>query len=170
MLRLRRELNSGQLTMAGENQIKVGLYLADGTAYNHSGTLKFSEVTVDPGTGSVVLRAEFPNPEGLLLPGMFVRASIAEGIRKDTILLPEQAMARDFKGKPYVWVVDKNDVVSQRHIEVDRTLGNAWVVKSGLQPGESVVTQGLQYVNSGMKIKPVKADNVNIMTSLANNS
>lgn len=170
MLRLRRELNSGQLTMAGKNQIKVGLYLADGSNYNHSGTLKFSEVTVDPGTGSVVLRAEFPNPEGLLLPGMFVRASIAEGVRKNTILLPQQAMARDFKGKPYVWVVDKNDVVNQRSIEVDRTLGNTWVVKSGLKPGERVVTQGLQFVNSGMKVKPVKADNVNIMTSLAQNS
>ncbi|MFM2480822.1 efflux RND transporter periplasmic adaptor subunit [Celerinatantimonas sp. YJH-8] len=167
LLRLRQELKSGQLTMAGDNQIKVNLLVGDHAAYNHSGTLKFSEVTVDPGTGSVILRAQFPNPERLLMPGMFVRAKIAEGIRKNTILLPEQALCRNFKGLPYVWVVGHDHIVSQRPITVSQTLGNTWIVESGLTSGESVVTEGIQFVKSGMKVNPVKAENIHITTSFS---
>ena len=160
MLRLRRELKSGQLQMAGPDQVKVDLTLEDGSTYSQSGTLKFSEVTVDPSTGGVILRAEFPNPDGILLPGMFVHAKLTEGVRKDAILLPQQALARNPKGEPIVWVVDGNNVVTQRKITVSRTIGNLWLVEDGLKDGDEVVTEGLQRLKPNLEIKPVSASHI----------
>lgn len=165
MLRLRREVKSGQLQMAGPNQIKSSLILEDGTRYDQSGVLKFAEVTVDPSTGGVILRAQFPNPDGVLLPGMFVHARLTEGVRKDAILLPQQGLVRDYQGNPMAWVVSGDNTVTEKPIKVSRTVGNQWLVEQGLKSGDVVVTEGLQRLSPDIKIKPVAATNVSTVSS-----
>ncbi|QEY72050.1 efflux RND transporter periplasmic adaptor subunit [Pseudomonas denitrificans (nom. rej.)] len=167
MLRLRRELDSGQLSMAGPGQVEVQLTLEDGSHYPRPGVLKFSEVTVDPSTGAVTLRAVFPNPDGVLLPGMFVHGSLAEGMRRQALLVPQQGISRDLKGEATAWVVGEGDKAELRHVKVSRTLGNEWLVESGLASGERVVTEGVQRVRSGAVLKPVAAKNVAPDQSLA---
>jgi membrane fusion protein (multidrug efflux system) len=162
LLRLRRELKSGQLHTTGTGDASVGLALEDGTAYARSGALKFSEVTVDEGTGSVTVRAEFPNPEHDLLPGMFVRASLDEGVRNAAILVPQQGVSRDTTGKPVVWVVNADNTVQQKQIAVDRTIGNTWLVNRGLQAGDRVVTEGVQRLAPGIKVVAKPASNVHV--------
>ncbi len=162
MLRLRKELKSGQLHTTGTGDASVGLALEDGTAYARSGALKFSEVTVDEGTGSVTVRAEFPNPEHDLLPGMFVRASLDEGVRNAAILVPQQGVSRDTTGKPVVWVVNADNTVRQKQIVVDRTIGNTWLVNQGLQAGDRVVTEGVQRLQPGIKVVAKPASNVHV--------
>lgn len=160
MLRLQKEMASGHIEQAGEDQAKASLKLEDGSIYPHTGTLKFSEVSVDPGTGSVTLRAEFPNPEGRLLPGMFVHARISEGVRKGALLVPQQAVQRDMKGQATVWVVGPDNKASSQIINADRTVGNQWLVTSGLKAGDLVVTEGLQRVRPGIEVKASEASNV----------
>lgn len=143
LLRLKRELASGELTPGKEGEASLELVLEDGTTYAHRGTLKFGEVNVDEGTGSVTLRAAFPNPERLLLPGMFVHVRVDEGVRPKAILVPQQAVSRDPAGRAVVWVV-KDQKATQREIVANRTIGNTWLVEAGLAPGESVVTEGAQ--------------------------
>lgn len=143
LLRLKRELASGELAPGKEGEASLELVLEDGTTYPHRGTLKFGEVNVDEGTGSVTLRAAFPNPERLLLPGMFVHVRVDEGVRPNAVLVPQQAVSRDPVGKAVVWVV-KDQKATQREIVVNRTIGNTWLVEAGLAPGESVVTEGAQ--------------------------
>ncbi|WBG66793.1 efflux RND transporter periplasmic adaptor subunit [Pseudomonas citronellolis] len=167
MLRLRRELDSGQLSMAGPGQVQVHLSLEDGSRYPLPGVLKFSEVTVEPSTGAVTLRAVFPNPDGLLLPGMFVHGSLAEGMRRQALLVPQQGISRDLKGEATAWVVGEGDKAELRQVRVSRTLGNQWLVESGLAAGERVVTEGVQRVRPGAVLKPVAANNVAPVQTLA---
>jgi membrane fusion protein (multidrug efflux system) len=152
---LEKRLEQGRLKYAGKEQNKVKLILEDGTGYPLEGTLQFKDVTVDPTTGSVTLRAIFPNPKGILLPGMFVRAVIREGINKKAILVPQQVVFRDTKGNPFVYVVDKENKVQIRPIQVDRAIGNRWLVSEGVQVGEQVIIEGVQRIMPGAQVKPV---------------
>jgi membrane fusion protein (multidrug efflux system) len=152
---LEKRLEQGRLKYAGKEQNKVKLILEDGTDYPLEGTLQFKDVTVDPTTGSVTLRAIFPNPKGILLPGMFVRAVIREGINKKAILVPQQVVFRDTKGNPFVYIVDKENKVQIRPIQVDRTIGDRWLVSEGLEVGEQVVIEGVQRIMPGAQVKPV---------------
>ena len=156
MLRLKRELADGQLERNGTDAA-VGLRLEDNTEYPVRGKLQLSEVTVDPATGTLVMRAVFPNPDHLLLPGMFVNAHIQEGIDPHGMLVPQVAVARDAKGNPYVMVVDGENKVSQRSIQVLRTVGESWLVSDGLKAGEKVIVSGLQKVQPGAKVSPHEA-------------
>lgn len=155
MLRLKRSLEGGRLNQGGAGQKKVKLILEDGTAYPLAGTLQFRDVTVDPTTASVLLRAVFPNPEGVLLPGMFVRAVVREGIKEQAILIPQQAVSRDPKGNPVALVVDAGDKVSQRMITLERAIGDRWLVAAGLASGDRVIVEGMQKVRPGASVKVV---------------
>ncbi|WP_322048685.1 efflux RND transporter periplasmic adaptor subunit [Paraburkholderia sp. J67] len=166
MLRLRGELKRGQLQTTRTGDASVNLALEDGTVYARPGALKFSEVTVDEGTGSVTVRAEFPNPEHDLLPGMFVHASLDEGTRSGAILVPQQGVSRDTTGHAVAWVVNADNTVQQRPIVVDRTIGNTWLVNQGLQAGDRVVTEGVQRIQPGMKVVAKPASNVHVDLSL----
>jgi membrane fusion protein (multidrug efflux system) len=170
MLRLRREVASGQLSMAGPDQVKVQLTLEDGTAYGQSGALKFTEVTVDPGTGAVTMRAAFPNPENVLLPGMFVHAKLAEGVREQAILVPQQGVTRDIKGLATALVVGPDNKAELRDIKVKRSIGNQWLVESGLMVGDQVITEGVQRVKPGMELIPVAARNVTANPAMASST
>ncbi|GBR51073.1 multidrug efflux pump acriflavin resistance protein AcrB/AcrD/AcrF [Neokomagataea thailandica NBRC 106555] len=153
MLRLRRELASGQLQRNGDDAA-VHLQLEDSSTYSQVGKLELSEVTVDPSTGTLVMRAVFPNPDRLLMPGMFVHASIQEGVDPTGILVPQVAVERDAKGNPFVMTVDKQNVVAMRHVEASRTVGTNWLVTKGLSEGDRVVTSGLQKIQPGAKVSP----------------
>ena len=155
VLRLRRGLKEGRLDQNGENQKKVKLVMEDGTAYPLEGTLQFRDVTVDPTTGSVVLRIVFPNPNGILLPGMFVRAIVQEGVNNQAILIPQQAVSRDPRGNPLTLIVDAQSNVQIRMLTLDRAIGDQWLVSSGLAPGERVIIEGMQKVKPGAPVKAV---------------
>jgi membrane fusion protein (multidrug efflux system) len=155
LLRLQREFAAGRLQRIGNEQARVSLTLEDGSAYGTDGSLQFSEVTVDAGTGSVLLRAVFPNPERLLLPGMFVRARLAQGSSSEALLLPQAGVSRNARGEATVLVVDAGNKVSQRVIEVDRALGSDWLVTGGIAAGERVIVEGLQKAQPGAIVTPV---------------
>ncbi len=155
LLRLRRRVEGGHLHSGGENQSKIRLILEDGTTYPQEGTLQFRDVTVDSTTGSVTLRVIVPNPKGLLLPGMFLRAVVQEGINNEAILVPQQAVSRNPKGDPFAMIVDGEGKVVQRMLTLDRAIGDRWLVTSGLTPGERVIVEGLQKVRSGNAVKVV---------------
>lgn len=163
LLGLKQALESGRLQANEQGQSQVSLTLDDGTSYPLKGTLKFSEVSVDPTTGSVTLRAEFPNPDRKLLPGMFVHAQLKEGEQQGAILIPQQAVGRDARGVPTAWVVKPDDTVEQRELQTLRTVGNAWLIGAGLKDGERVITEGVQRVRSGLAVKPVEAGNVKLV-------
>ena len=152
LLRLRREAEAGLLKQNAAGKTQVRLRLEDGTDYPHPGTLEFSEVTVDQGTGSVTLRALLPNPERVLLPGMFVREEIDEGVRKNAILAPQQGVSHDQRGEPNALVVGSDNVVELRPLQVDRAIGDQWVVNSGLIAGDRVVVEGIQSAKPGTKV------------------
>jgi RND family efflux transporter MFP subunit len=152
LLRLRREAEAGLLKQNEAGKTQVRLRLEDGTDYPHPGTLEFSEVTVDQGTGSVTLRALVPNPERLLLPGMFVREEIDEGVRKDAVLAPQQGVTHDQKGEPNALIVGPDNVVEVRNLQVDRAIGDQWVVNSGLIAGDRVIVEGIQSAKPGTKV------------------
>ena len=158
ILRLRRELANGQLQGAGANAAKVTLQLEDGSVYSEPGRLEFSEVAVDQGTGSVTLRAVFPNPRNELLPGMFVHARLAEGVKTAAILAPQRGVTRDLKGQATSLVVNANNEVEQRILSTDRTVGDKWLVTAGLKAGDRVIVEGLQFVRPGVKVKAAEAD------------
>ena len=155
LLRLQRRLADGSLHRNGHLRNKVRLILEDNTSYPWDGALQFRDVTVNPATGSVILRVVFPNPKGVLLPGMFVRAIVEEGISKDALLLPQQAVSRDPKGNPLTLIVDATGKVQQRMLTIDRALGNQWLVSEGLAPGEQVIVEGIQKVKPGASVKVV---------------
>ena len=157
VLRLRRDLEEGKVQSAGKGQAKVKLVLEDGREYGLAGTLQFADVTVDPTTGSIALRALFPNPKKDLLPGMFVRARLEEGVSPDALLVPQQAVSRDQKGQPFALIVNAEKKVERRQIVTDRAVGDAWLVQSGLKRGEQVIVDGLQKVRPGADVKPVPA-------------
>ncbi len=154
LLALRGRMKEGRL-QSGANQKSVRLLLEDGTEYSQAGTLQFQDVTVDPTTGSVILRIVVPNPQGVLLPGMFVRAVIKEGVNKNAILVPQQAVSRDPKGNPTAWVVDAAGKVEQRPLALDRAVGARWLVTKGLAAGDNVVVEGMQKVRPGASVKVV---------------
>jgi len=155
---LRSRMEDGRLKHDGTNQKKVNLILEDGTAYSSEGTLQFRDVTVDPTTGSVILRVVFPNPKGLLLPGMFVRAVAKEGVNEQAILIPQQAVSRDPKGNPLALIVDAEGKVQQRMLTLDRAIGDQWLVTSGLAPSDRVIAEGMQRVRPGASVKEVPFD------------
>jgi len=155
LLRLKQNLASGQLKGNGSKQAKVKLLLEDGTPYPLEGTLKFSDVTVDPSTGSFILRTLFPNPQHLLLPGMYVRAIVQEGLVDQAILVPQQSVSRDPKGNPIALVVDASEKVAQRKIAVDRAIGDKWLVSEGLKPGDRLIVEGIQKAPPGASVKVV---------------
>lgn len=152
-LQLRREVASGKLKLNGPGQAKVTLYLEDGTQYPLPGMLQFTDVTVDPGTGSVTVRALFPNPRSVLLPGMFVRARIDQGMNDNVVLVPQVGVTRDAAGKANALVVDSHGKVSLRQVQATRTLGTDWVVEGGLEDGERVIVAGMQKVQPGATVR-----------------
>jgi len=154
-LRLRRDVASGRLKLNGPGQAKVTLILEDGTQYAEKGTLQFTDITVDQGTGTVTVRAIFPNPRHVLLPGMFVRARIEQGVSDDAILVPQVGVTHDPKGQATALVVGQDDKVSVRVIQATRTFGDKWVVEGGLADGERVIVAGVQKVQPGMLVRPV---------------
>jgi len=156
-LQLRRDVASGRTKVAGANGAKVTLFLEDGTQYPVAGNLQFTDVTVDPGTGSVTVRAVFPNPDQVLLPGMFVRARIEQGVNDQAMLVPQQGVTRDAKGQATALVVGADGKVAQRSIQANSTFGNQWVVEGGLQEGEQVIVAGTQKVQPGMTVRAVAA-------------
>jgi len=152
LLRLKNRLKDGRLQQ-GTDQNKVKLILEDGTVYSQEGTLQFSDVTVDPTTGSVTLRALFPNPEGILLPGMFVQTVIKEGVNEQAILIPQQGVARDPKGNPYALLVDAEGKAAFRPLVLDRAIGDKWLVSAGLAPGDKVIVEGLTMLRPGTPVQ-----------------
>jgi membrane fusion protein (multidrug efflux system) len=158
LLQLKRDIAAGRIKGDGPDQARVKLLLEDGTPYPLEGTLKFSDVTVDPSTGSFILRVVFPNPRHTLLPGMYVRALVQEGVVDRAILAPQQGVSRDRKGNPVVLIVSAEGKVEQRMITVDRAIGDKWLVSSGLAPGDRVIVEGIQKVRPGASVKVVPFD------------
>ncbi|WP_176473520.1 efflux RND transporter periplasmic adaptor subunit [Sphingopyxis sp. GW247-27LB] len=151
---LRRSLASGG-TQPGSTAVR--LKLEDGSDYGFTGTVEFSEMTVNEATGTVTLRARFPNPKGLLLPGMFVTALFDQAVQPNAILVPQPAVQRDFDGSAFVYLAGKDDKVVRRKITTERTSGTDWVVSAGLKAGDRVITQGVGNLKTGMAIRPVAA-------------
>lgn len=152
LLRLRRALASGKLQSAGDNAAQATLTLEDGSKYALPGKLEFSEVTVSQSTGSITLRASFPNPHDELLPGMFVHAQLQQGIDDKGILVPQEAIMHDVKGAPYVYVVKADNMVEQRSVTTGQMMNGNWLVNQGLNDGDKVITDGLQNVRPGAKV------------------
>lgn len=157
ILKFKEELASGRLTSAGDGQVAVDLTLENGKPYSHPGKLQFAEVNVDQGTGAVTLRAVFPNPNGTLLPGMFVRTHLRQGIRENALLVPQRGITRDKNGKATALVVGEDDKVQLREVEVERNIGAAWLINQGLAAGERVIVDGVQRAQPGMPVKALPA-------------
>jgi membrane fusion protein (multidrug efflux system) len=155
LLTLRQSLARGGGAVPATAQVR--LRLPDGSDYGYTGTVQFTEVVVNADTGSVTLRARFPNPQSILLPGMFVTASLAQAINTTAYLVPQQAVARDPKGNATLWVVGPGNTAVQRTVVAERTEGQSWVVTQGIAAGEKVITQGIGNLREGAKIKPVPA-------------
>jgi membrane fusion protein (multidrug efflux system) len=152
IMQLRRAMASGSVTATTAD---VALTLDDGTTYPHQGKVEFSETAVDQTTGSVTIRATVPNPDGLLLPGMFVRVKVTQGVKQDGILVPQQGVTRDETGDATALVVGKDDKVEQRKIVADRTMGDQWLVTAGLAAGDRLIVEGTDRVRPGQAVKPV---------------
>jgi membrane fusion protein (multidrug efflux system) len=165
--RLRREVASGQIKSVGNEEAPITLSLEDGSPYEQSGTLQFSEVTVDQSTGSVILRAVFPNPKAFLLPGMFVTAHIEEGVADQGILVPQQGVMRDPRGQASVFLVSPGDKVELRNIKTDRAIGDKWLVTQGLAAGDRVIIRGLQKVAPGAAVVPQEMTQDDIQAAAA---
>jgi membrane fusion protein (multidrug efflux system) len=154
LLKLQEKISAGKIRKDSKGAM-ASLLLEDGTPYPLAGTLKFSDVTVNPGTGSVILRTVFPNPKGILLPGMYVRAVLEEGIDERGIVVPQRGVTRDPAGKAVALVVVANDNVESRILEVSRVVGDGWLVEKGLSAGDRVIVEGLQKAKPGAKVRPV---------------
>ena len=157
LLRLQRELASGQMKKAGDAQARAQLMLEDNTRYEQSGTLQFAEVAVDSGTGSVTLRAVFPNPRHILLPGMFVHEQIEEGVKEHGLLVPQRAITHNARGEAITMVVGANNTVSTHVIKTERAIGDQWLVSDGVAAGDRVIVVGLQRLGSGVaEVQPME--------------
>ncbi|HEV2438002.1 MAG TPA: efflux RND transporter periplasmic adaptor subunit [Verrucomicrobiae bacterium] len=168
LLRLRRELENGTLKTVAPGEAKVTLRLDDGTTYAHPGKLLFSDVTVDPTSGMVTLRAEFPNPDHLLLPGMFARGELEQAVDNQAITVPQRGVNIGANGVASVMVVGAGGKVETRIIKLGQAVGNKWIVTDGLKVGEQVIVEGLQKAMPGMAVKPVPftpADGIHSATS-----
>lgn len=152
LLRLQRALEDGALTDGGVDAARVVLRLDDGSEYAHPGKLLFLEAAVDATTGQVTLRGEFPNPKGDLLPGMYVRVLIEQGIQQNAIAIPQQAIQRDAGGRSQVYVVNDKNLAQLRTVQVGRVAGERWVVEEGLKAGDKVVVEGFQKVRPGAAV------------------
>ncbi len=155
LLRLKQSMDKGLIKKDEGHQARVKMVLEDGTPYDREGILKFSDVTVDSGTGSVILRSVFPNPDLTLLPGMFVRTLVEEGIYENAILVPQRCVTRNAKGMPTAAVVKQDGVVEIRELKIDRALENRWLISAGLAAGDSVIVEGLQKARPGSTVKPI---------------
>ena len=151
LLELRRALAEGRLQR--DEAMPVTILMEDGSVFPHPGALKFSEVAVDPGTGSYALRVEVPNPDHVLMPGMYVRAVLGAGVRADAVLVPQRGIARDPKGSTSAMVVNDRGVVEQRPVVVSQAIGDQWLVESGLAAGDRVVVEGLQKIQPGAEVE-----------------
>jgi membrane fusion protein (multidrug efflux system) len=157
MLRLQRQLANGELVKDANNQAEVSLTLEDGSVYPERGRLKVSEASVDPSTGSVVLRAVFPNPRRELLPGMFVRAQLAQGTRSAALMVPQRGVSHNPRGEATVLIVDHEDKVAERVVTADRAINGEWLITAGLAAGDRVIVDGLQKAKPGSPVKAVPA-------------
>lgn len=155
LLQLQKAMASGALKRDSANRASVKLILEDGTAYPQEGALQFQDVTVDQTTGSYILRIVFANPKRVLLPGMFVRAVLEEGVSEQALLVPQQGVSRDPKGNPVALIVDAESKVQQRVITVVRTIGDKWLVSNGLAPGDRVIVEGVQKVRPGSTVNAI---------------
>jgi membrane fusion protein (multidrug efflux system) len=154
-LQLRQDIDSGRVEAnAAGTQAKI--VLENGTDYGHDGRLQFADVTVDPTTGEFLLRAIVPNPDHLLMPGMYVRAVLNEGVMPKGLLAPQQGIARDPKGNATAYVVDSQNKVESRQVKVARTIGDKWLVEEGLSPGDRLIVEGVQKVQPGVQVQPVE--------------
>ena len=166
-LQLRRDMADGTLKVDGPDQAKVALILEDGSTYPQTGTLEFTDITVDQGTGSVTVRALFPNPKFTLLPGMFVRARIDEGVDANAMLVPEVGITHDAKGQATALVVGTNGKVESRTLVTRGTRGDAWIVEGGLGDGDRVIVAGLQRAQPGATVTAVEADAASTVAATA---
>ena len=155
VLRLKNDLASGRFRQDGKGEARVAIRLDDGSTYEHAGRLQFSGVTVNPDTGAVTLRAVVPNPDGLLMPGMYVRTVLEAGVNEQTLLAPQQAVTRDPAGNPSVLVVTPENKVERRRITTGSAVGNRWEVVSGLSAGDRILVDGAQRARPGDTVRPV---------------
>lgn len=151
--RLRERHQAGTLALPEAGRTAVSLTLESGTKYPIEGELQFADITVEESTGMVLLRAVFPNPEGVLLPGMYVRARVAQGTEGDAILVPQRSVRRNAKGEASVFLLREDDTVVEHPVQATERVGNNWLVRAGLAPGDSVVTEGMQRLRHGMKVR-----------------
>lgn len=158
ILRLRREMASGQLKTDTDGSVRVKLYLSDGSLYEHEGKLSFTDVVINEQTNSVNVRAEFPNPDGVLMPGMYVNAVIAEGVREGGLLVQQQSVSRNGRGRASVMVVTADNKIEVRPVQLGQTIGTAYVVNSGLKAGDKVIFGGLMRARPGMTVAPQELD------------
>lgn len=154
LLDLKEALRSGSISREGAEGADVQLILPNGKTYPITGRLQFSEVTVDPQSGGVTLRASFPNPDGMLLPGMYVRARLVEGVKRQAILAPQQGISRDPRGRATALVVNAQNKVEQRQVTAERAIGDKWVVSDGLKAGDRLVVEGPIGLQPGTQVKP----------------
>ncbi len=155
LLRLKRELASGVLQRSGVDEAPIRLVLEDGSPYPHAGKLQFSGVTVNRGTGAVTLRALVPNPDGVLMPGMYVRARIESGVAEQALMVPQRGITRTPSGEASALVVGADSKVERRTVKVDRAIGDRWQVVEGLRSGDQVIVDGLQRVKAGTLVQAV---------------
>ena len=154
LLRLKQALAEGRLKSTDGKEAEVKLMLEDGTMYPLPGKMEFSEITVDPTTGSVIVRALFPNPKHMLLPGMFVRATLSDGVAPQGLLVPQRGVTRDQRGDPTVLALTPDDKVELRVIKTERAVGDQWLVTGGLKAGDRVIVEGVQRVQPGAVVNP----------------
>lgn len=167
LMDLQRRLEEGRIKHDGKEQSRIKLKFEDGKVYPVEGTLQFRDVTVDPTTGSVIIRAIFPNKGEKLLPGMFVRAIVKEGVNKNAILVPQQAVSRDPKGNPYCLIVDAGGKSQIRPLVLDRAIDNRWLVQKGLSAGDQVIVEGIQRARPGVQVNaiPFRENEAKVNTS-----
>lgn len=170
LLKVENTFRAGEAEPAFFQDADVWLTLEDGSVYPLAGKIKFLNNEVDQSTGTVTLRAEFPNPDGRLLPGMYVRARVQEGIVRDGKVIPQQALVRGIKGQAQVWVINEDNIAELREVKAERTIGNTWLITGGLEPGEKVVTEGLQRLAKGMTVNPREANNLDIKLAFSDSA
>jgi membrane fusion protein (multidrug efflux system) len=158
LARIRSSLNEGAASKPGLNEAETVLLRDDGTLYPHKGRVDVADVTVNQSTSSVTVRAVFPNPDEDLLPGMYVRVRLSEGVRENALLAPQQGVSRNPQGEATALLVNPQGEVVARQLEAERAIGAFWLVENGLEPGDRLIVSGLQKVRPGAKVKPVEAD------------